>query len=333
MNNNTSQADNAPMVSVEHAGLRFGDFDALQDINLEVYQGQTLALLGHNGAGKSSLIKLILGLIKPTSGQLTIRGSSVAGQSVNLGYLPEDVSFYDKLTGKEVLSYFAALKGIHPQRVQQLIGEFELEYAQHRQLKTYSKGMKQRLGVAQAILSNPDILLLDEPTVGLDPQASQFLYEKIESLKQQGCAVIVCTHELAIVEQHLDSALLLAGGRRVGFGSLDDLRQASGLKTQIKLANFAGLVQGDTYLQSLSHQQALWVGADERKAVVEYLVQQKNCTDFNVIEPSLAVMYHHFMQQQAPNVAAVNGELTMASKGWLQSLQSLFTSTARQSSL
>ncbi|QQX80699.1 ABC transporter ATP-binding protein [Shewanella sp. KX20019] len=330
MNSDTSITSNTPVVSVERVGLRFGDLDALQDINLEVYQGQTLALLGHNGAGKSSLIKLILGLIKPTSGKLTLQVGQ-ALQPINIGYLPEDVSFYDKLTGWEVLSYFAALKGINTPRVKQLIAEFELEYAQHRQLKTYSKGMKQRLGVAQAILSQPDILLLDEPTVGLDPQASQFLYQKIESLKEQGCAVIICTHELSIVEKHLDRALLLAGGRRVGCGTLDELRHASGLKTQIRLPNFTDKLRRDSYLQSLSRGQALMMSTDERKAVIEYLVQQKSCTDFSVIEPSLELVYHHFMQQQPLHRLPADIAVTDTSpKGWLQSLLSPL---ARQSTL
>jgi Cu-processing system ATP-binding protein len=334
MNSNTSPTYNIPVVNVKHVGLRFGDVEVLHDINLDVYQGQTLALLGHNGAGKSSLIKLILGLIPPTTGQLTVQRGQASQQRVNLGYLPEDVSFYDKLTGWEVLSYFAALKGVKAPRVKQLLAEFELEYAQHRPLKTYSKGMKQRLGVAQAILSHPDILLLDEPTVGLDPQASQFLYQKIASLKQQGCAVIVCTHELSIVEKHLDSALLLAGGRRVGSGTLDDLRHASGLKTQIRLPNFTDKVQGDGFLQSFSHGQALLVASSERKAVIEYLVRQKFCTDFSVIEPSLEAIYHHFMQQQP--LSPLPSDIAVAAtskKGWLQSLQSLFSPISGQSLL
>ena len=330
MSINVNSCANTAAVSVASVGLRFGDFTALEDININIFKGQTLALLGHNGAGKSSLIKLILGLIKPTSGQLTLHKASTQ-QEVNLGYLPEDVSFYDKLTGLEVLSYFAALKGISSTRVQQLIAEFELEYAQHKALKTYSKGMKQRLGVAQAILSQPDILLLDEPTVGLDPQASQFLYQKIDSLKQQGCAVIVCTHELSIVEKHLDRALLLAHGRRVGSGTLDELRQASGLKSQIRLVNHGAMVDSDRYLQSFSQEQKLLVSTDERRALVEYLVQQKHCSDFSIIEPSLESIYHHCMLQQ-PEKAAV-ATATSTQKSWRLSLQQLLNPTVRQSTL
>ena len=330
MNINLNSASHKPVVRVEHVGLRFGDFEALQDINIDIFQGQTLALLGHNGAGKSSLIKLILGLVKPTSGKLTVHNECDQSR-VNLGYLPEDVSFYDKLTGLEVLRYFAALKGINDTRVKQLIEEFELGYAQHKPLKTYSKGMKQRLGVAQAILSHPDILLLDEPTVGLDPQASQFLYQKIDSLKQQGCAVIVCTHELSIVEKHLDSALLLAQGRRVGSGTLDELRQASGLKSQIKLADFAGTLQRDNFLASFSQGQKLLVDSAERSAVVEYLVQQKQCSDFSVIEPSLESIYHHCMLQQTDR--AEPSRVATTQKNWRQSLQQFLRPTVSQSPL
>lgn len=334
MNSNRILTDNTSVVSVENVGLRFGDVEVLANINLDIYQGKTLALLGHNGAGKSSLIKLILGLIQPTTGRINLQRGRTPQLPINLGYLPEDVSFYDKLTGREVLSYFAALKGVKAPRVKELIAEFELEYAQDRPLKTYSKGMKQRLGVAQAILSHPDILLLDEPTVGLDPQASAFLYQKIASLKQQGCAVIVCTHELSIVEKHLDSAILLAGGQQMGSGSLDDLRFESGLKSEIKLPNFTGKVLGDGYLQSFRQGQTLFVKSSERKAVIEYLVQQKSCTDFSVIEPSLEAIYHHFMQQQPlkPLLSDI-AVSTMPKKGWLKSLQSLLRPITEQNVL
>lgn len=330
MSTNVHSVSTTPAVSVENVSLRFGDFDALQDINVDIFQGQTLALLGHNGAGKSSLIKLILGLIKPTSGQLTL-GNVSNQQAVNLGYLPEDVSFYDKLTGHEVLSYFAALKGVESARVEQLIEEFELGYAQHKPLKTYSKGMKQRLGVAQAILSRPNILLLDEPTVGLDPQASQFLYQKIDDLKQQGCAVIVCTHELSIVEKHLDRALLLAHGRRVGSGTLEELRQSSGLKSQIKITDFNQVVAKDGYLQPFTQGQKLLVNSAERSAVIEYLVQQKSCTAFSVTEPSLEAIYHHCMLQQPERVLSPSA-LTSPKSCW-QSLQNFLSPNVRQSTL
>ena len=289
------------VIELTDVSLKYNDFTALDGVSFEVGSGQTMALLGHNGAGKSSLIKIILGLITPTSGSVTILGRSAqasqARNSVRLGYLPEDASFYDKLSGHEVLSYFAALKGVSRQRVESLIEEFGLEYAQHRQLKTYSKGMKQRLGVAQAILSEPKILLLDEPTVGLDPQASQFLYGKINQLKRAGCAVVISTHELSLVEAHLDRALIMAKGKRVALGSCGELSRASSLTTTINFSALADRVKDDTYLQQFYRGGQLHIRGDQKPAMVQHLVSQCQIFDFEIKEPRLEDIYHDLMKQ------------------------------------
>lgn len=288
-------------IQLTDVSLRYNDFTALDSVSFEVEAGQTLALLGHNGAGKSSLIKIILGLIPPTSGSVMILGQSAqasqARNSVRLGYLPEDASFYDKLTGLEVLSYFAALKGVGPRRVGSLIAEFGLEYAQHRQLKTYSKGMKQRLGVAQAILSEPKILLLDEPTVGLDPQASQFLYGKVNQLKQTGCAVVISTHELSLVESHLDRALIMAKGKRRAFGSCAQLSRASSIKTCINFNELSERVKSNAYLQQFYQDGVLQFTAGQKSELIQHLVSQCQIFDFEIKEPRLEDIYHDLMGQ------------------------------------
>ncbi|RTR40414.1 ABC transporter ATP-binding protein [Shewanella canadensis] len=279
--------------------LKYDDFTALDGVSFEVEAGQTMALLGHNGAGKSSIIKVILGLIAPSSGSVKIMGKSAQSShlqhKVNLGYLPEDVSFYNKLTGREVLNYFAALKRVRPTRVADLIDEFGLGYAQDRQLKTYSKGMKQRLGVAQAILSEPGILLLDEPTVGLDPQASQFLYGKINQLKNKGCAVVVSTHELSLVESHMDSALIMSKGRRLAQGTSAELSAESSLKAKIDFGELASWVERDHYLRRFFIDGRLQVESDQKQHMIKYLVSQCQIFDFTIDEPKLEDIYHDLM--------------------------------------
>ncbi|MCG9728426.1 ABC transporter ATP-binding protein [Shewanella sp. Isolate13] len=288
-------------IQLTEVSLKYNDFTALDGVSFDVEAGQTLALLGHNGAGKSSLIKIILGLILPTRGSVNILGqnaqASQASNSVCLGYLPEDASFYDKLTGYEVLRYFAALKGVSQQRVVSLIEEFGLEYAQHRQLKTYSKGMKQRLGVAQAILSEPKVLLLDEPTVGLDPQASQFLYGKINQLKQAGCAVVISTHELSLAESHLDRALIMAKGKRLALGSCAELRSACTLKTSIDFSELSERVKSNAYLQKFYQDGLLQIAASQKSEMVQHLVTQCQVFDFEIKEPRLEDIYHDLMGQ------------------------------------
>ncbi|RTR31297.1 ABC transporter ATP-binding protein [Shewanella atlantica] len=286
-------------IKLTDIGLKYDDFTALDGVSFEVESGQTMALLGHNGAGKSSLIKIILGLITPSSGSVNIMGSqgklSHHKHKINLGYLPEDVSFYDKLTGREVLNYFAALKRVRPTRVADLIDEFGLGYAQDRQLKTYSKGMKQRLGVAQAILSEPGILLLDEPTVGLDPQASKFLYGKINQLKQAGCAVVVSTHELSLVESHMDTALIMSKGRRLALGTSSELSAGSSIKTGIEFAELASWVERDHYLRRFFIDGRLQVESAQKQQMIKYLVSQCQIFDFTLHKPKLEDIYHDLM--------------------------------------
>lgn len=288
-------------VSASHISHRFADFTALNGVSFEVECGQTMALLGHNGAGKSTLIKIMLGLLKPSEGEVIVLGQSLKNHSqradLKIGYLPENVSFYDKLTGKEILSYFAALKGVNKTRVSQLIEEFGLGYAQDRALKTYSKGMKQRLGFAQAILSEPELLLLDEPTVGLDPVASQFLYGKIDELKQQGCGVIVCTHELSLIENNIDIALILAKGESLAKGSLSQLRQNSGLKTRLTAANLATWVAQQPKLAAYYADDALLLDLESKPEVLQLLMSQCQGFDFSLKEPTLADIYHFYMSQ------------------------------------
>jgi len=288
-------------VSARNISHNFGTCFALDDVSFDLKQGQTMALLGHNGAGKSTLIKILLGLITPSGGEIDILGHNIKKKSsrttIKLGYLPENVSFYDKLTGEEILTYFAELKGVGKNRVCELIDEFGLGYAKDRALKTYSKGMKQRLGFAQAILCEPELLLLDEPTVGLDPVASQFLYGKIDELKRLGCAVIVCTHELSLIENNIDTALILGKGRCLASGNLGELRYESRLKTRLTSPSLAALVNDSERLASLYTDNALLLDRENKQDVVQFLTSECGVFDFALKEPGLAEIYHFHMQK------------------------------------
>ena len=285
----------------------FGHFLALDDVSFDLPQGQTMALLGHNGAGKSTLIKILLGLITPLSGEINILGRTVsqhgARADLRIGYLPENVSFYDKLTGEEILTYFAELKGVSASKVSKLIEEFGLGYAKDRQLKTYSKGMAQRLGFAQAILCEPELLLLDEPTVGLDPSASQFLYTKIDELKQQGTAVIVCTHELSLIENNIDHALILARGKSLAFGNMSLLRQQSKLKVKITSPTLSQAISQSERLKRLYRDEALYVDRDEKADLLRYLTSQHGVFDLSIFEPGLAEIYRYYNDQTSERLS------------------------------
>jgi Cu-processing system ATP-binding protein len=285
--------------AVRLAGVshHFAQQRVLHEVDLVLARGKTLALLGHNGAGKSTLMKVILGLISPAMGHVEVLGQRLQdGQRPSsLGYLPENINLYDKLMGHEVLSYFAALKGVGVARVEQLIEEFGLGYAQHKPVKSYSKGMKQRLGFAQAIIAQPKLLLLDEPTVGLDPQASQFLYGKVNQLTQQGCAVIICTHELSLVEPHLDVAMMLGRGKRLAFGSIDQLLAQSELDLQIAFNAIESVVSKHPYLAFFYHQGYLNCSTSQCQNIIQYLTQECGIFDFEIKKPSLVDIYNDKM--------------------------------------
>ncbi|MGL6124214.1 MAG: ATP-binding cassette domain-containing protein [Shewanella sp.] len=304
------QALTSVAVQAVNVSKRYGHFQALSGINFELLSGQTLALLGHNGAGKSTLLKLILGLITPTTGQLQVQGQMLGAhpmaRRLSIGYLPENVSFYDNMTALELLSYFAKLKGVAPTKAQGLLDEFGLGAAKHQRLGSFSKGMRQRLGLAQALLAAPKVLLLDEPTVGLDPIASAFLYQKIAELKAQGCAVMISTHELGLVQNEMDRALILGQGQLLASGHLAALRAATGLPMQVALPHLSAAqyqqVVSDALLSPLmTHTQhqgvRLCVPLEAKSAVIQQLLQRVNTTEFSVEPPSLQDIFHFYMGQ------------------------------------
>ena len=221
-------------IEISSLGKQYKGVAALVGVTANVPMGKVIGLLGHNGAGKSTLIKLILGLIEPTSGHVEVLGQSPWGSRAvalrrRVGYLPESVAFYGNLTGTEVITYLAKLKRAPRQQVGELLQRVGLGDARDRRVSTYSKGMRQRLGLAQALLASPELVVLDEPTAGLDPQATRELYDIVGELRTQGHSVLVSSHVLAELESHIDSALILRQGELLAAGSVGDLRRQSGL--------------------------------------------------------------------------------------------------------
>ncbi len=278
---------------------------ALQPLDLELHQGEVLGLFGHNGAGKTTTIKLILGLIGATTGKVSVFGEDPTRSDARhlrrkLGFLQENVSFYDQLTGLEVLQYFARLKGVAKQTCPELLAQVGLGDASKRRVKTYSKGMRQRLGLAQALLGEPELLLLDEPTVGLDPIATQDFYHRIEQLKQQGCTVILCSHVLPGVEKYIDRALILGQGQLLAQGSLAELRQQANLPATFHL-------QGDALtlpeplaarLQHSANGRQLAVPLAEKMAILQQLSGLAGLEDLDIQLPSLEDIYTYYIRTQ-----------------------------------
>ena len=208
---------------------RFGDFKAVDDMNIRITNG-VYGLLGVNGAGKTTLMRMICTLLTPTSGQILCDGKDIQkmeGEYRNLlGYLPQEFGFYPEFAVKDYLLYIAGLKGIRPvvakKRVKELLEQVGLSKAANKKMKKLSGGMKRRVGIAQAILNNPKILILDEPTAGLDPTERVRFRNLISELSEERI-VILSTHIVSDVEYIANEIWLMKNGRLVQQGSLNDV--------------------------------------------------------------------------------------------------------------
>ena len=228
------------VIEISNLFRYYGEVLAVDDVSFTVHQGETLGLIGHNGAGKSTLFKMLLGLISPTSGDIQINGTSIRSGSFrelrrSIGYLPENVVFYDNLTGLETLQFFAGLKGCDKASCLSLLEKIGLAHDATRRVDGYSKGMRQRLGFAQALLGNPRILFLDEPTTGLDPEGIREFYSILHELNAQGVTVVITSHILAEIQERVQRLAVMKSGKLHALGTVQELRERVNLPLVIRL--------------------------------------------------------------------------------------------------
>ena len=305
-------------VDIQGVSLRYGKLTALRQLDLHLAPGEVLGLFGHNGAGKTTTMKLILGLLTPSEGQLRVLGQEPNNPEVRrqMGYLQENVMFYPQLSGRETLHHFARIKGATLQQANELLEQVGLAHAADRRVKTYSKGMRQRLGLAQALLGEPRLLLLDEPTVGLDPIATQDLYVLIDRLRQQGTSVVLCSHVLPGVEAHINRAAILAGGQLEAVGTISSLRDEAGLPSRIRAS---GLRQREALIQAfnLSGRSSRPLGNDGLEVtgggqgkieVLRQLLDQDQPGDIEILQPSLEDLYRYYTERAKAGHAAAEGK-------------------------
>ena len=211
---------------------------ALNSLSLDVQPGEVFGLLGPNGSGKTTTIKLLLGLLFPTEGKISVLGKPASDVKKNerIGYLPEESYLYRFLNADETLDFYGRLFNMSPkqrrERANELIEQVGLKQARRRQLKEYSKGMTRRIGLAQALINDPDLILLDEPTSGLDPLGTRDMKDMILKLKKEGKTVVMCSHLLADVQDVCDRIAILYGGELKVMGQVDQLLQDQG-ETQL----------------------------------------------------------------------------------------------------
>lgn len=228
------------LVSIAGVTKRYGRIDAVAGVGFELHAGEVVALVGHNGAGKTTLMKLVLGVVRPDSGTTRVFGRDPAGLEgaacrAGLGFLPENVAFHAAMTGRELLDFFARLKRQPVAANDRLLQWVGLAEAGGRRVGTYSKGMRQRLGLAQALIGKPRLLLLDEPTTGLDPESRIDFFATLDQLRADGVAVLISTHALAEIERHADRIAVMHHGRLVACGPLTALGGDEALPLTIRL--------------------------------------------------------------------------------------------------
>jgi len=224
-----------PVIQIKNLSKIYRDFwgrkkvQALNSLSLEVNKGEIFGLLGPNGSGKTTTMKLLLGLLFPTSGEISILGQPASDVRKNerIGYLPEESYLYRFLNAEETLDFYGRLFDMtgeeRRKRTDELIKQVGLQHARKRQLKEYSKGMTRRIGLAQALINNPDLVLLDEPTSGLDPLGTRDMKDMIVKLRDEGKTVVMCSHLLADVQDVCDRIAILYGGELKELGRVDEL--------------------------------------------------------------------------------------------------------------
>lgn len=222
------------IIQTEKLTKRYGEKTAVNHLNLEVMRGEVFGLLGPNGAGKTTTIMMLLGLTEPTFGTAKILGMDCTRQPIpvkeRVGYLPDNVGFYPDLTGRENLAFTGRLNGLNEDeiksRTESLLKRVGMEEAGNQKTGTYSRGMRQRLGVADVLMKDPEIIIMDEPTLGIDPEGMRQLLELIRALaREDGRTILISSHQLYQIQQVCDRVGIFVGGNLIACGKISDLGQ------------------------------------------------------------------------------------------------------------
>jgi len=295
-------------IAADKISKHFGRVKALREVSFALPPGELVALAGPNGAGKTTLLKLIVGLIRPSGGTIRIFDEVPAACSLTtrrqLGYLPENVAFNDALTGRETLLFYARLKKERPEISLSLLERVGLTAAAGRRVAAYSKGMRQRLGLAQALLGNPRALLLDEPTSGLDPAFRERFYELVRQLRDRGTTVLLSSHALTELEERADRIIIMKEGIIVANATLGELRREAQLPSRIVLTMAEGVSADDAakLAPAASMRQInpdvlefLCPERDKMDLIRRIVAKGTAIVDLEVVPPGLDKLYAHFL--------------------------------------
>jgi ABC-2 type transport system ATP-binding protein len=223
------------MIQIEQVTKRYGSFTALHALDLHVRRGELFGFLGPNGAGKTTTIRMVTGVLRPTSGTVRIAGVDLLkdpiGAKRHIGYIPDRPALYEKLTGAEYLRFVCGLWGregpVMERRIDELLDLFDLTEWKNSLVENYSHGMRQKLLISSALVHSPDLIVVDEPMVGLDPRSARLMKNMLREFAERGGTVFLSTHTLEVAEALCDRIAILAQGRIRAVGTMDELRNAS----------------------------------------------------------------------------------------------------------
>ena len=281
------------VLNVTNAVKSFGSTKALDDASFELREGEWLALLGPNGAGKTTIVRSIAGRVRLDSGKIVLLGAQLNGtrdaMRRKLGIVPQEIALYPRLTAQENLRCFGELVGLKgaalEERVEWALDFTALSDRANDPIQTFSGGMKRRLNLVCAVLHRPPILLLDEPTVGVDPQSRQRIWEMLESLRRDGASLLLTTHQLDEAQQICDRIVVIDRGRVIADGTLDELvRKTIGSRRQVAIT----LSTGETVRSAVSD-----IGEDLSKMLSEAKSSGHTVTDVHIESPTLQAVFIH----------------------------------------
>jgi len=228
------------MITIEHLVKRYGSFTAVDGVSLDVASGEIHGFLGPNGAGKTTTIRMIAGLLKPTSGRVAVNGHDMATEpelaKASLGFIPDRPFLYEKLTAGEFLRFHAGLYGLDDGlvsgRVREMLELFELGRWEHELVESFSHGMKQRLVMSAAFLHRPRAVLVDEPMVGLDPRGARLIKDVFRRMSDRGVAILMSTHTLEVAQEMCDRISIILRGQIIARGTVEQLRELAARGTE-----------------------------------------------------------------------------------------------------
>jgi len=303
------------MKAIEVTNLKksFGDLQAVRDVNFSAEKGEILSLLGPNGAGKSTTISMLSGLLEPSHGQASIMGHSVIDEpdvaKTSLGVVPQDIALYPDLSARENLTFWGKMYGLRgpalKQRVDEVLAIIGLTDRQKDRIETFSGGMKRRVNIGAALLHKPDVVIMDEPTVGIDPQSRRHILDNVKELNKQGMTVLYTTHYMEEAAELSDHIAIMDQGEVIAYGTHDELIKLVGELTHIQLTiNAEGgkvidlwkQVEGVSQIDSQNG--TLTILVDDSNRVLPHLFEVASRVDVRITgveiqEPNLEMVFLH----------------------------------------